>query len=106
MLVLPCIPPGWNWLTGREDLIQWWALAVSTVPHTYECAQDVVNVLLQIASEKLLPYVTAGVWRWLTKRPALPPVCWGRDVGTTIRIVDAVQDLEDVEILKSYLLIV
>jgi len=67
----------------------------------------VINVLLQIASkEKLLPYVTAGVWWWLTKRPALPPVCRRRDVGTTIRVVDAVWDLKDVEILKSYLLIV
>lgn len=104
VLVLPCIP--WNWLIGREDLIQRWASAVSMVPYTDECAEDVANVLLQIASEeKLLPYITPGIWRWLIKQPALPPVCRGRDVGTTTRVVDAVRDLKDIEILKSYLLI-
>ena len=105
ILMLPCIP--WTWLRAREDLIRCWASAASVVPYTEEAAQNVINMLLQIASEdKLLPYVTINVWRWLTKRPSLPSVCRGRDVGATARVVDAVRDLKDVEILKSYLLII
>jgi len=105
ILVLPCIP--WDWLTGREDLIERWAAAAASVPYTEEVAQNLVNMLLQIASEdKLLSYVTVDVWRWLTKRPSLPPVCRGRDVGTAAHVVQAVRDLKDIEILKSYLLVV
>lgn len=47
----------------------------------------------------------ASVWQWLIKRPGLPPVCRGRDVGTTTRVIDAVRDPRDIEILTSYLLI-
>jgi len=64
-------------------------------------------VLLQIASvDHLVPFIPVDVWLWLTKGSALPPTCMGRYVGTRSRVVKAVRALKDVEILKSYFLVV
>lgn len=104
VLVSPHIP--WYLLTDRKDLVQHWAAATSLVPCTEEVARSVIDTLLQVASRrKLLPYITADLWAWLTKRPSLPPVCAGRYYGTYFHVVKAVRKLEDVEVLKSYLLI-
>ena len=104
VLVSPYIP--WDWLTDRGDLVQQWAAATFTVPYTEEVAQSVVDTLLQIASEsELLPHIPVDVWWWLTKRPSLPPVCLGRYYGTKLQVIKAVQRLEDIEALTSYLLI-
>ena len=51
-------------------------------------------------------HITAGVWSWLVKCPPLPPVCFGRNVGTYIQVIKAAQILKDVEVLKPYLLLV
>jgi hypothetical protein len=105
VLVLPHLH--WDWLTDGEDLIWRWAVAVHAIPYTEEVAQSVVDTLLQIASkEELLPCIPIGVWSWLTKCPSLPPICLGRYVGTCVHVVKAVQALEDIEILKSYFLLV
>ena len=104
VLVSPHIP--WHFLVDRGDLVQQWAAATSTVPHTEEVAQSVVDTLLQIACQReLLPHITADVWLWLTKLPSLPPVCLGRYFGTQLHVIKAVQMLKDVKILKSYLLL-
>ena len=105
VLASPHIP--WYLLTDRRDLVQQWAAATSLVPYTEEVARSVVDTLLQVASRrKLLPYITADLWAWLKKRPSLPPVCAGRYYGTYLHVTKAVRKLEDVEVLKSYLLIV
>jgi len=105
VLVLPHIR--WSWLTDREDLIQRWAVAASAVPCTEEVAQCVVNTLLQIASQReLLSHIPTDTWSWLTKRPSLPPICRGRDVGTRAHVVRAVRALKDIEVLKSYFLLI
>ena len=97
----------WGYLTDREDLVQWWAETVSAVPYTEEVAQGVVDTLLQIASEdRLVRYIPADVWSWLTKRPSLPSICLGRRLGTYARVVKVVRGLRDIEVLKSYLLLV
>jgi hypothetical protein len=106
VLVLPYIR--WDWLGYyREDWIQRWAWAVSGAPDTERVAQSVVDTLLQIASEEeLLPHIPVSIWSWLTKRPHLPAICLGRNVGTCAHVVKAVRGLRDVEILKSYFLLV
>ena len=105
VLVLPFI--SWDWLTYQEDWIQRWAWAVSAAPDTERVAQSVVDTLLQIASkEKLLPYIPVNIWSWLTKQPRLPAICLGRNVGTSAHVVKAVRALKDIEILKSYFLLV
>ena len=105
VLASPHIP--WGWLTNRGGLIQQWAATTSVVPYTEEVAESVVGKLLQIASnDTLLRQVTADVWSWLIKRPSLPPgICWGRDLETCARTIETIRALNDVEILKSYLLL-
>ena len=91
----------------REDLVQLWATAVSVVPDTEEVASSVVDTLLQIASQHdLLPHIPADIWLWLTKQPPLPPICLGRNVGTCAHVVKAVRALKNIEVLRSYFLLV
>jgi len=105
VLVLPHIR--WDWPIAKEELIRQWAAAVVAVPYTEEIAQSVVNTLLQIASqEELISHIPADAWSWLAKRPLLPPICRGRDVGTRAHVVRAVRALKDIEALKSYFLLV
>ena len=105
VLALPYI--GWDRLTGRENLIQQWAAAASAISETEDVAESVVDTLLQIASQRdLLSHLPVEVWSWLTKSRPLPPVCWGRDVGSCTRVIQAVRALEDIEILKSYFLLI
>ena len=104
ILISPHIP--WDSLPDREDLVQQWAIATSFAPHTEEVAQNVVDTLLQILSmSDPLPHITIGVWSWLIEQPSLPPVCVGRYFGTKPHVVEAVRRLEDIELLKSYLLL-
>ena len=104
----PHIP--YDRLINRRDggnVIQRWATTASAVPYTEDIAQSVVDTLLQIASnDELLRHISVDVWSWLIKRPSLPPVCRGRSVGTCAHVVKAVRGLKDVELLKSYFLLV
>ena len=102
-------------ITEWEYSVQWWTAAASVVPYTEEVAQSVVDMLLQFmaapnsleyAAPNSSEYITTDHWTWLTKRPSLPPVCLGRGVGTYTRVVEAVRALKDVEVLKSYFLLI
>ena len=96
----------WDRLADGGDLVKRWATAASAVPYTEEVGQNVVDVLLQIASAaQLVPFIPVDVWSWLAKSP-LPPICMGRSVRTSSRVVKAIRALKDVEVFKSYLLIV
>ena len=97
----------WEFLTDRGDLVQRWAAATSMVPCTERVTQCVVDTLLQIASQNgLLPHIPVDVWSWLAKRPSLPPVCHGRDIGACQYLAKAVRGFGDVEVTKSYLLLI
>ena len=88
-------------------MVRRWAAAALVVVDTEEVSQYVVDTLLQIASIcSLRPHIPIGIWVWLKKRPSLPPVCLGRRCGTTPDTIRYVRGLGDVEILKSYLLLV
>ena len=102
-LVSPHIP----WYQRENESALQWEAAVSAVPHTEEVVQSVVETLLQLASvRRPSQHITRAIWTWLTKQPSLPPVCSGRDAGTSTCVVKAVRALKDVDILKSYLLLV
>ena len=68
---------------------------------------SVVNTLLQLATSgaKQL-YIPIEIWAWLKKQPSLPPVCEGRDWGTGQNLVRFVRGIGDLNILKSYFLLV
>ena len=105
MLVSPYMP--WGEQDFREDQARIWVAAASTVPKEEEIAPSVVDTLLQIASLGMLPPdLHSDTWSWLMLRPSLPPVCKGRKVGSHSRVVLMVRDLKDIEILKSYLLLI
>jgi len=97
----------WRQLTGTVPLIRWWAATVLEVPYTDEVGQSVVDMLFQIASEGgLAQHIPVPIWSWLTKRPPLPPTCLGRYLGARSPVVDAVRACKDIEVLKSYFLLV
>ena len=97
----------WYLLTDSGDLVQQWAAAASAVPYTEEVGQSVVDVLLQIVEvDELAPYIPTDMWSWLIRQPSLPPVCYGRVVGSHAHVFRAVRALKDIEVLKSYLLLV
>jgi hypothetical protein len=106
ILVLPYIH--WDWPEhGWYFLVRQWVAATSAVPYTEEVAQSVVDTLLQIASqEDLSIWIPRHVWLWLTKRPPLPPICSGRNAGTCAHVVKTVRALRNIEVLKSYFLLV
>ena len=97
----------WGSLTDEQDLVQQWVKMVSVAPHTEELAQGAVDTLLQIASNPdLLQHITPEAWSLLTLLPSLPSSCWGRVRGTQPHVVEAVRALKDIEVLKSYFLLV
>jgi hypothetical protein len=99
--VLPYIPD------FDENMVARWAAAVSAVPYTEEVSRCGVDALLQIASRPYLrQHIPIGSWVLLNERPSLPPQCRGRSKGTSEDVVRQVRVLGDIEILKSYLLLV
>ena len=92
----------WHSELCDENVVAIWAAAAST-QCTEDVGQSVVDALLHIASiDSLRSQIPAGIWTWLNKRPSLPPVCFGRSMGTKRNVVRLVRELGDTEILKSY----
>ena len=82
-------------------------LTRSRKSHTEEVRQSIVDTLLHIASIDLLrPHIPDDIWTWLKNQPSLPPECLGRSMGSGGDVVRRVRGLADIEILKSYLLLV
>lgn len=108
VLTSPHIP--WHSdLHDKENVVNRWeaAVAASVVPYKEEIGQSVTDVLLHIASvDALQPNIHTSSWSWLNKRPSLPPICLGRPMGTKKCVIRRVRKLGDIEILKSYFLLV
>ena len=105
LLLSPCMP--WGEHNSGKDRARIWAAVASTVPKEEEIASSVVDTLFQIAYHKLLsPHLHSDARSWFTLRPSLPPVCKGRALGSYLDVVQMVRDLKDIEILKSYLLLI
>ena len=104
-LISPYVP--WDGEIYDKDAVVRWAAATLEMQYTEQIGQSAVNALLQVARiDRLRPHISIGMWAWLKKQPPLPPLCRGRYVGTTGPVVLHIRGLEDVEILKSYLLLV
>ena len=90
-----------------EVMVSRWTAATLATPHTEDVSRSVVDTLLQIAmacTPQL--HIPIHIWAWLKKRPSLPPVCLGRNQGNNPSIVRRIRRLRDVEILKSYFLVI
>ena len=105
-LFFPYIPWYYN-CPDPGNSVSRWVAAASAIRYSEEAGPSVVNALLRIsASESLRSHIPADIWAWLEQRPSLPPVCIGRLVGSWRSIIRHVRGLGDIEILKSYLLLV
>ena len=66
-----------------------------------------VTTLLQIlGNESLRRHIPIDIWAWLKQRPPLPPVCRERSLASQGSIVHHIREIGDIEILKSYLLLI
>ena len=104
-LASPYLP----WTDGSYDqhAVDRWAAAALAVEYTEEVGQSVVDVLLQIASDDTLrPQIPDGVWAFLKKEVSLPPTCRGLLLGTGLDVVLHIRGRGDIDILKSYYLLV
>ena len=97
----------WGAFGANKNSVIRWAAAASAIPYTEEVGRSVVDALLQIASiHSLRQHIPADTWAWLNRRPSLPSVCRGRSRGSSADVVHTVRGIQNIETLKSYLLLV
>ena len=95
------------WCTWNESEVARWATAALETPYTEEVGRSVVDATLQVASNSSLrPHIPIGIWALFKEQPSLPPLCQGRSLGTEPDVINHIRELGDVEILKSYFLLV
>ena len=104
-LISPHVP--WDGALSKGEAVIRWAKAASTIPYTEEVGASVVDALFQIAWVDILrPHIPTDIWSLLKKRPPLPPMYDGLAKGGNEHIVVHVRGLRDIDILKSYFLLV
>ena len=105
-LMLPYTDWGWEFMDNQNAVTRW-AGAALAVSYTEVLGRRVVDSLLHIAfNDLLLPFIPVDVWAWLKKRPSLPPISRGWELGTRSTVVRGVRELGDVKLLESYFLLV
>ena len=101
----PYVP--WGGALNNTTAVSRWAAAASAIPYTEEVGRKVVDALLQIAYVDFLrPHIPIELWGWIKRRPRLPPMYRGLSDGAHAPIVAYVRRLGDIDLLKSYFLIV
>ena len=97
----------WEGTLNNTIAVSRWASAALATPYTEQVGQNVVDALFQISyMDFLRPHVPIGIWKLLKRRPTLPPVYRGFQKGANKRTVAHVRRFGDVELLKSYFLLV
>ena len=97
----------WDGKSHDKDAIARWAAAVSAIPHTEEVGQCVVDALLQIAHiDSLRSGIPIDVWSWLKRPPSSLPPSEDRPKRSERDVLHYVRGLGDIEILKSYFLLI
>ena len=106
-VILLVTPYAWLYQGPRsEDEVARWALTVSAVPYTEEVGELVVKALLLAAADDTLRRcIPANLWAWLKKLQSPLYVSPQRNI-TQFGVVHHIRGLGDIEILKSYLLII
>jgi len=99
----------WDKHHFNQDTVTRWstaALAVLEAPYTEEIGRSVVDTLLQIVSvDSLRQHIPVSIWLWSNNQTSLPPE-WLGGYTRTQEVIRQVRALGDVEILKSYLLLI
>ena len=103
--ISPHVP--WYCVPNDASVVKAWAAAAPKVLGIDEVELRIVDALLQIASvDSLRPHIPRSSWSWLNKRPTLPSICFARSMATQKHVVRWVKQLQDVEILTSYFILV
>ena len=104
ILTHPCVD--WNvYALDTANVVTRWIEAASAVSYS-EVDQSMVEALSVVSyDDTMWPHIPVGVWAWLNKRPSLPPVCQARLKVSQEPIIRHVRGLGDIEILKSYFLL-
>jgi len=106
--VITLVSPYLDWDNHHfnQNMVTRWSTAALAVPYTEEVGQSVVYTLLQIASvDALRQHIPVSVWSWSRNRTFLPPV-WVGGYIRTAKVVHQIRALGNIEILKSYLLLI
>ena len=104
ILTLPYI--GRNVYTDPTTVASRWIAAASAVPYS-EVDQNMTQALLMVSyDDDMRPHIPVNVWAWLNKRLSLPPISRGRSNASQRPVFCHIRILGDIEILKSYLLLV
>ena len=104
-LISPYVP--WDGALNNKFAVARWAAAASAIPYTEEVGQSVVDALFQIATiDSLRQHIPIEIWGWIKKQPSLPPVYHGESKGGELTTLLFVRGLRDIELLKSYFLLV
>lgn len=103
-LVSPYVP--WHGALKNKIAVARWAVAASETPYTEEIGQSVVDTLFQIAYiDPLRPHIPISTWGLLKKQPSLPHMYYGIARGGSADVVAHVRGLGDIDILKSYFIL-
>ena len=104
-LLSPYVP--WGGALNDATAVARWAAAASTIPYTEEVGQSVIDALFQISYVDFLrPHIPNDIWGWVKRQPPLPPMYRGLLKGAYANTVAYVRGLGDIDLLKSYLLLV
>jgi len=105
MLMSPFV--SWYTLQHDENAVERWVAAALAVWDSEEVGWSAADTLLQIACrESLRSHIKVELWERMKNQRTLPPYCEGTGHITHTTVVPFVQQLGDVEILKSYFLLV
>ena len=104
ILTLPYI--GHDVYADPTTVVSRWIAAASAVPYS-EVDQNMTEALLMVSYDKSMrPLIPVNIWAWLNKRLFLPPTSLGRSLASRGHVVRHIRKLGDIEILKSYFLLV
>ena len=104
ILAAPYLP--WRSVLNSTTAVSRWVTAVLAIQYTDEIGESVVDALFDIVRvEFLRPHIPIDVWRLLKRRPPLPPA-YREAMLSHPGTIQCIQRFGDVEILKSYFLVV
>ena len=101
---LIALEPPWHDEPYDENMV---TRRVGAVAAVITALQSMVYALLTtVPIDSLRPYIPIGIWAWLKKRVSPLPKCSVRSRVSSGDVVRRVRALGDVDILKSYLLLI
>ena len=104
ILTLPYV--GRDVYADPTTVVSSWIAAASAIPYS-EVDKNMTQALLMVLSnDDMRPHIPVNICAWLTTRLSLQLKSWGRFHASQRPVVRHIRTLGDIEILKSYFLLV